>query len=452
MEETRGWLPEDLVLMPPGPQLAAVLAGVDRARLSDEDLVRLAQARHRLNAHLQAQLLADLHAIGARSDEAVGRPVDSDARRWAEVEIAFALTWTSRAASGQLGLADDLIDRLPVVFAALDTGEVDIPKARVLCDAVIGLDTPTARRVVDQVIGEAHRLTTGQLRARLQRLVLAADPDAVRRAAASKLPGRRVQARLTDDGLAELSGYDLPPHRVAAAMERLTAIARAAKNDGDARRLDQLRADILLDLVVGDGVGAGGPITTSSIGNPDAASEPTTAPQPRPSTRPSQPSSQPTAPSAPAAPAAPTAPTAPGDEDPPHDPPQRQPKPRSASESASVDGDDAVDPDTAEPADAPGRVEESEPEPVAGHDTVDPDTAEPADVPDPVEEPPPVEGDDGVDLDAEELSGLWSVGFDQLPTGRPQPHDSADGRRAAMPAPRRGVIDIQVPLTTLMCR
>jgi hypothetical protein len=468
MEETRGWLPEDLVLMPPGPQLAVVLAGVDRARLSDEDLVRLAQARHRLNAHLQAQLLADLHAIGARSDEAVGRPVDSDARRWAEVEIAFALTWTSRAASGQLGLADDLIDRLPVVFAALDAGEVDIPKARVLCDAVIGLDTPTARRVVDQVIGEAHRLTTGQLRARLQRLVLAADPDAVRRAAATKLPGRRVQARLTDDGLAELSGYDLPPHRVAAAMERLTAIARAAKNDGDTRRLDQLRADILLDLVVGDGVGAGGPITTSSIGTPDAAGEPTTAPQPRPSTRPSQPSGQAAAAPDPAAPS----------EDPPRDAPQPQPK--SASASASVNGDDAVDPDTAESADMPHPAEksdsvegdgpvdpdvaksadapdpveepesESESESVEDHYSVDPVEAALADLPDPVEEPEPVEGDDGGDLDAEEVSGLWSAGFDQLPTSRPQPHDSADGRRAAMPAPRRGVIDIQVPLTTLL--
>jgi hypothetical protein len=62
-----------------------------------------------------------------------------------------------------------------------------------------------------------------------------------------------------------------------------------------------------------------------------------------------------------------------------------------------------------------------------------------------------VEGDDGGDLDAEELSGLWSAGFDQLPTSRPQPHGAGDdGRRAAMPAPRRGVIDIQVPLTTLL--
>jgi hypothetical protein len=210
MSETRGWLPEDLAIMPPGPQLAAVLADVDRVCLSDEDLIRLTQARHRLNAHLQAQLLADLHAIGARSDEAVDRQADSDARRWAEVEIAFALYWTNRTAGSQLGLADDLIDRLPVVFDALNTGEIDIPKARVFCDAVIGLDTPTARRVVDQIIGEAHRLTTGQLAARLRRLVLAADPEAVKRAAAAKLPGRRVQARLTHDGLADLAGYDPP--------------------------------------------------------------------------------------------------------------------------------------------------------------------------------------------------------------------------------------------------
>ena len=64
-------------------------------------------------------MLADLHAVGARSDVAVGRSADSDANRWAEVEIALALTWTNRAAGAQLGLADDVIDRLPVVFAAL---------------------------------------------------------------------------------------------------------------------------------------------------------------------------------------------------------------------------------------------------------------------------------------------------------------------------------------------
>jgi hypothetical protein len=211
VDEMRGWLPEDLAVMPPGPQLATLLAGVDRARLSDEDLVTLTQARHRLVAHIQAQLLADLHAVGNRSDQAVGRQADSTANRWAEIEIAFALTWTARAADTQLGLADDVIKRLPVVFAALDSGTIDIPKARVMCNAVIGLDQTTARRVIDQVIGAAPRWTTGQLRARLARLVLAADPDAVKRAAARKLRGRRVQVRLTEEGLRDLCGYDLPP-------------------------------------------------------------------------------------------------------------------------------------------------------------------------------------------------------------------------------------------------
>jgi hypothetical protein len=92
----------------------------------------------------------------------------------------------------------------------------------------------------------------------------------------------------------------------------------------------------------------------------------------------------------------------------------------SASASASVEGDDAVDPDA-------------------------------ADVTDPFEEPEPAEVDDDVDPDAEELSGLWSAGFNRLPTSRPQPPANTERQRAAMPAPRRGVIDIQIPLTTLMC-
>jgi hypothetical protein len=42
-----GRLPDDLVLIPPGPDLAAVLAGVDLSGLDDRDLVRFAQAWQR---------------------------------------------------------------------------------------------------------------------------------------------------------------------------------------------------------------------------------------------------------------------------------------------------------------------------------------------------------------------------------------------------------------------
>ncbi|MEJ3746832.1 DUF222 domain-containing protein, partial [Actinomycetes bacterium KLBMP 9797] len=171
-----GWLPDELALIPPGPHLATVLAAVDVSMLDDQDLVRYAQARQRQLAHDNAQLLSVLHELGRRGDEAIGG--DPAERRWAQVEVAFAMRWTKTAASIQLGLADDLVERLPAVFAALDQGEIDAPKARVMSELTLCLPTPAARQVIDEIIGEAPRLTTGQLRARLTKLVFAADPQA----------------------------------------------------------------------------------------------------------------------------------------------------------------------------------------------------------------------------------------------------------------------------------
>jgi hypothetical protein len=63
MDEPARSLPEDLECIPPGPELSALLAPVDRAALSPRDRVRLARARNRLATHVQAELLADLCAV-----------------------------------------------------------------------------------------------------------------------------------------------------------------------------------------------------------------------------------------------------------------------------------------------------------------------------------------------------------------------------------------------------
>jgi hypothetical protein len=57
-------LPDDLERVPPGPELSALLAAVDRTALSARDRIRLARARNRLAAHVQAELVADLCAVG----------------------------------------------------------------------------------------------------------------------------------------------------------------------------------------------------------------------------------------------------------------------------------------------------------------------------------------------------------------------------------------------------
>src|SRR5690606_29437165 len=69
-----------------------------------------------------------------------------------------------------------------------------------------------------------------------------------------------------DDGSGEVRGRCLAPVGVAAAWERLTAIARAAKAAGDPRTLDQLRAGALVDLLVGEGVAVGGPVGCHTAG------------------------------------------------------------------------------------------------------------------------------------------------------------------------------------------
>src|SRR5690606_21620449 len=92
-------LPEDLELMPPGPQLFSLLAAVDRTALSEKDKVRLLQARNRVSAHVQAELFADLHAVSLEEepDETAMRPECPSRYPWAASEVAFALTWTEAA-------------------------------------------------------------------------------------------------------------------------------------------------------------------------------------------------------------------------------------------------------------------------------------------------------------------------------------------------------------------
>jgi hypothetical protein len=103
VSEVSQWLPEDLENLPPGPELATVLASVDRRALSDKDRVRLVQARNRLVSHMQAQLYADMYAVswGEPPDEdpLTGNPEDG-AYSWTETELAFALRWTRVAGGG----------------------------------------------------------------------------------------------------------------------------------------------------------------------------------------------------------------------------------------------------------------------------------------------------------------------------------------------------------------
>jgi hypothetical protein len=253
-------LPEGLADMPPGPALAAALASIDRTDLTGYDMVVVLQARSRQLAHEQAEFAADLAAVAdcVRAETAhISYVWDSDIPKLAAAEIAAALTWTKRAAKARLEDAWLLIEGVPAVWAALRAGAIDLPKARVLAEGTSILPAPAARRVIDQILPEAPGLTTGQLAYRLRRLVVEVDPAAAKKEYEDGVARRKVARGLNGDGTAYLAGYNLPADQAAAADERLDALARAAKQAGDDRPMDLIRADIYLAVLAGTYTGPG---------------------------------------------------------------------------------------------------------------------------------------------------------------------------------------------------
>jgi hypothetical protein len=65
----RSVLPADLEEWQPGPDLAVLLAGVNRVGLSDHEAVRLMVARDRLASHIQAERAADIAEVARLSSD-----------------------------------------------------------------------------------------------------------------------------------------------------------------------------------------------------------------------------------------------------------------------------------------------------------------------------------------------------------------------------------------------
>ncbi|MDG4830907.1 DUF222 domain-containing protein [Solwaraspora sp. WMMD1047] len=175
------------------------------------------RARARQIAHEQAQLLADMvevaHCPPGDRDAPVARM--PSVQEFAEDEIRMALQLTRRAADTMLALAVDLLERLPRVHAAVLDGEIDLPRARVFSQETRCVPDRVARQVVDEIIDVAPILTTGQLAARLRRLVISSDPDAARRRQEESVTQRRVVTELDPAGTASLAGWQLPAARAA---------------------------------------------------------------------------------------------------------------------------------------------------------------------------------------------------------------------------------------------
>lgn len=234
---------EVLVALLSGPRTPVVAGPVEAMR-----------AHARMVAHYQALLLGSMMWV---FDE-YSTLTDDDpalAMEGAVSEIRAALSLTRRAAGSDLDLAWSLRERLPEVLEALKQGRIDLRRAWVIVQGTAHLRESQAQRVADRVLPFAEGRTTGQLRALIRRLCLEDDPHEAARRHEVAIADRGVVAEVGENSTATITGSDLPPERVAAIMDRLTRIAQSPRRAGEERTIDQLRADVFLDLLEGNKVG-----------------------------------------------------------------------------------------------------------------------------------------------------------------------------------------------------
>ncbi|GMQ85747.1 MAG: HNH endonuclease signature motif containing protein [Acidimicrobiia bacterium] len=240
-------IPAGLDAMEPGATLGVLLSAIDVTNVSPHDRIPVLRALDRMESFYAAHRYQAMAAVvDVMDDDKPERAAES-----AAAEIRAALHLTRRASDTELSFALDLRRRLPRVWTALADGEIDLRRAKTITYATIHLATAAARDVVERVIEAAPHLTTGQLRARIDRLCLEADPEAAQERYDYAVENRRVVTERTDTGTANLLGLELPPHRVAAIARRINHLARTLKTTDETRTMDQLRADIYLDLLKG---------------------------------------------------------------------------------------------------------------------------------------------------------------------------------------------------------
>jgi Domain of unknown function (DUF222) len=258
--------------MPPGPAAAGWLAAAAGAKnLGEYELTGVAIAARQLASWAQAVELgavARLSAVTAAADCKIGLKPDgrpAGLGRDAVGQVSLALRLTDYSATVWADLAVTLTWRLPQTGAALADGRIDLARAKVIAEATSVLSQDAARAVEAAVLPGAGRQTTAQLRVRLRRAVIAADPDAAEQRREQAERQAKVCLYGDDDGTATLAGMGLPAVAAAAAMARITAIARAMKAAGHGGGLDLHRAQVMLGLLLG---------TLPYIPPPGGASEP----------------------------------------------------------------------------------------------------------------------------------------------------------------------------------
>jgi hypothetical protein len=178
------------------------------------------------------------------------------AERAAVADLAMRLSVAENTIRLFDAQASTLITRTPLTWARVWEGEVSPANARTVAELAGSLPEEQADiwRAFDEAIaGDAARLAPARFRTRAKVVRSRVYAEAAEERHLARMEERRVTVESDDDGMSWLSAL-LPDEVVAKGMMGLDAAARTLADESDeTRTMDQIRADLLADLLTGKG-------------------------------------------------------------------------------------------------------------------------------------------------------------------------------------------------------
>lgn len=237
----------DVEQSPAGGDLraAALVEAIAQARR----MLALAQATETL-------LLASAYDLGVEQIGASSSSGDPDRDiplRSLAAQIGAATRTADRTTGIRMSEAAIVRDRFPATLGALTAGEISATHLRMIAELGGRIDDADARATFEnEALAVARRETPGRARAAVSRLAEAHAPRSISERHVEARAGREVRVQDGDDGMSMLSAW-LPSSLAHAAFDRLTSVAKAVRDaapETDHRRLSELRADVLSDLLL----------------------------------------------------------------------------------------------------------------------------------------------------------------------------------------------------------
>jgi hypothetical protein len=193
-----------------------------------------------------------------------GRELTEVVERGIRLELAAALRITEHAAGGILALAEAVVWRFPAVLDSLGHARITERHAEALVSALGTLEPELRDELLPDALASAESQPLGTFRRALQRMIATARSATLSERHETAVAQRRVVLEPADDGMAWVHQY-VPAVEAQAIFGRATAIAKViAAQDGETRTLDQIRADVVCDLLI-DGVSRAHPAEVRGI-------------------------------------------------------------------------------------------------------------------------------------------------------------------------------------------